>query len=218
MTPAAPAHLLIADRDERLRELLRQYLRKRGYLISLARDIDHARRLLTGLEFDLCLIDAALPEAEALAGAIAGPVLMLLPRDVAAGDRPAIAKPFEPKALLSEIEQMLDRTNLPVPVVPRILVMGALRFEIERGALTRGEAAICLTATELALLRLLAARLGEPIGRAELMALLGRSGFAAKARAVDVQITRLRRKLEENPKLPRYLQTVRGAGYMLVTG
>jgi two-component system, OmpR family, phosphate regulon response regulator OmpR len=214
MSDPAPAHLLVADADERLRDLLRQYLKTQGFLVSTARDADHAGRLLAGLDFDLVLLDDALPRIEALAGAA---VLRLVP---GGGPTPSagewIAKPFEPKALCEKINAILNRRPPPIKVTAREIRMGDMRLDVETGRLTRAGAPLHLTATEAQLLRALAVDLGKPVGRGELVARLGREGLHAKARAVDVQITRLRRKLEENPKAPRHLQTVRGAGYMLV--
>lgn len=214
MSDQAPAHLLVADADERMRDLLRQYLKTQGFLVSTARDADHAGRLLAGLDFDLVLLDDALPKIEALAGAA---VLRLVPggsETPSAGEW--IAKPFEPKALCGKINAILNRRPPPAKVTIREIRMGDMRLNAESGMLTRAGAPLRLTATEVQLLRALAADLGKPVGRGELVARLGREGLHAKARAVDVQITRLRRKLEDNPKAPRHLQTVRGAGYMLV--
>lgn len=219
MIEPAPVHLLIVDSDERLRDLLRQFLKKHHFLVSLARDADHARRLLAGLEFDLVLIDGRLPQARALCEEIAAPVLNLLPKGAEPpGTGEWIEKPFVPKTLLARIDIILDRPPPTARVGPSVLHLGPLCFEIERGVLTRGEEPVRLTATEVGLLRILAARPGQPVGRGELVAQLGRNGLATKARAIDVQITRLRRKVEDDPKSPRHLQTVRGAGYMLVTG
>jgi len=217
MTDQAPAHLLVADADERLRDLLRQYLKTQGFLVSAARDAAHARRILAGLDFDLVLLDAALPGAEDLAGAVSAPVLRLVPKASATargGDQ--IAKPFEPKALCERINAILDRRPPPATLAPKVVRLGAMSFDIESGLLTRDGAPVRLTGTEVQLMRALAADLGEPVGRGELVARLGREGLHAKARAIDVQITRLRRKLEADPKAPRHLQTVRGSGYMLV--
>lgn len=215
MSEQAPAHLLVAEADMRLRDLLRQYLKSQGFLVSAARDADHAGRLLAGLDFDLILLDDALPGAEALSPG--GPVLRL---GSDSGRAPSadewIVKPFEPKALCEKINAILDRRPPPAKVTAREVRMGEMRFDIETGQLTRAGATLRLTATEGQLLRALAADLGQPVGRGELVARLGREGLHAKARAVDVQITRLRRKLEDDSKAPRYLQTVRGAGYMLV--
>lgn len=217
MTSPSPAHLLVVDGDDRLRELLRQYLRTQDFLVSVARDAQHAQRLLTGLDFDLVLLDAALPDAGALIGTLSANVLQLVPGGATPPDEGEwIAKPFEPRALCERINTILDRRPPPASLTPRVVQMGELGFDIESGLLTRGSEPVRLTGTEVQLLRALAADLGEPVGRGELIARLGREGLHAKARAIDVQITRLRRKLEDDPRSPRYLQTVRGAGYMLV--
>jgi two-component system, OmpR family, phosphate regulon response regulator OmpR len=218
MIDQAPAHLLVIDRDERLRDLLRQYLKTQGFLVSAARDEDHARRLLSGLEFDLVLLDAQLPDATSLRTALDTPVLCLADKGSAAPRGiPSIAKPFEPRALCDKINDILDRRPATAAPGPRMIRLGALSYDVDSATLTREGAPVRLTATESQLMRIFAAKLGQPMGRGELVARLGREGLQAKARAVDVQITRLRRKVEEDPKNPRYLQTVRGAGYMLAS-
>jgi Response regulators consisting of a CheY-like receiver domain and a winged-helix DNA-binding domain len=103
----------------------------------------------------------------------------------------------------------------PTPVLPKLLNLGAVRYDTERGELWQGSTPVRLTATEAQLMRIFAASPGAALSRAQLVAELGRSGDQTQERAIDVQITRLRRKIEEDPKAPRYLQTVRGAGYML---
>lgn len=217
MTPVkAPAHMLVIERDARLRDLLRQYLIAQGFLVSLARDAGHASRLLAGLEFDLVLLDAGAPGAEGLHRGLHTPALWLSDKsNPAPGDARSIARPFEPKALCEQINAMLDRRPPAVAPGPNIVRMGALAFDAEAARLTRDDEPVRLTATEMQLMRIFAANAGKPIGRGELVARLGREGLQAKARAVDVQITRLRRKIEDDAKNPRYLQTVRGAGYML---
>ncbi|MEJ2035688.1 MAG: response regulator transcription factor, partial [Maritimibacter sp.] len=112
---------------------------------------------------------------------------------------------------------LLDRRPAPIPTGPTLITMGDLSFNTDTGLLSHQGEPVRLTRTEVQLLRIFAEHQGEAVGRGELVARLGREGLAAKARAVDVQITRLRRKLEADPKNPRYLQTVRGAGYMLVS-
>jgi len=216
MTDQAPAHLLVVDADERLRDLLRQYLKTQGFLVSLARDATHAARLLAGLDFDLVLLDAAMPGAETLSDGISALVLRTVPKDDVAPRGEWIAKPFEPTALCEKINAILDRRPPPAVLAPKMVLMGDMRFDIESGLLERSGEPVRLTGTEVQLLRALAADLGAPVSRGELVARLGREGLQAKARAVDVQITRLRRKLEADPKAPKHLQTVRGAGYMLV--
>lgn len=227
-------HLLIVDDDARIRGLLQQFLIKNGFLVTIARDAGHARRLLAGLEFDLIVLDVMMPGEDGMSltrdlrAHLATPILLLTARGETA-DRIAgfeagaddyLAKPFEPKELLLRINAILRRSPAPaVPTsVPKILNLGPVRYDVERAEMWKGEAMIRLTATETALMRIFSAKPGEPVSRIELVEDLGRAGApgdGAQERAVDVQITRLRRKLEEDPKQPRYLQTVRGAGYML---
>jgi len=128
-----------------------------------------------------------------------------------------LAKPFEPKELLLRINAILRRVPQAEPSVvrPKVLNLGPVRYDIERGELWQGNDLIRLTATESQLMRIFSAIPGEAISRGKLVEELSRSGGQTQERAVDVQITRLRRKLEADPKQPRYLQTVRGAGYML---
>ena len=235
MSPMAETHLLIVDDDERIRGLLQKFLVRSGFLVTSARDSAHARRLLGGLEFDLIVLDVMMPGDDGitltreLRRRLSTPILLLTAKgDTAdriagleAGADDYLPKPFEPKELLLRINAILRRNPAPAaPELPaRVLRFGAVHYDVERGEMWRGDEAVRLTATESALMRLFAARPGMPISRAELVEDLargsGRDGGHAQDRAVDVQITRLRRKFETDPKQPRFLQTVRGAGYML---
>ncbi|MBF9029412.1 response regulator [Rhodobacterales bacterium HKCCE3408] len=228
------AHLLIVDDDERIRGLLQKFLIRNGFITSVARDAGHARRLLAGLEFDLIVLDVMMPGEDgltltrALRETIMTPILLLTAKgDVGdriegleAGADDYLAKPFEPKELLLRINAILRRLPAPEETEssPKVLNLGHVRYDLERGEMWRGQTQVRLTATESALMRIFAACPGQPVSRAQLVEDLGRDkagGTHAQERAVDVQITRLRRKLETDPKQPRYLQTVRGAGYML---
>lgn len=234
MTTATEVHLLIVDDDERIRGLLQKFLIKNGFLVTPARDAAHARRLLAGLEFDLIVLDVMMPGEDGISltrdlrTKLATPVLLLTAKGetadriagLEAGADDYLAKPFEPKELLLRINAILRRTPTPVEVkLPKSLQLGLVRYDVDRGEMWRGDALVRLTATEAALMRILAATPGEPVSRTQLVDDLGRGtgrdGGQAQERAVDVQITRLRRKFENDPKMPRYLQTVRGAGYML---
>jgi two-component system phosphate regulon response regulator OmpR len=222
------AHILVVDDDERIRTLLKRYLARSGYYVTVARDAAQARRLLAGLEFDLLVVDVMMPGEDGLAftGAIrpeiATPILLLTARGesgdrirgLEAGADDYLPKPFEPRELLLRIAAILRRarpvaTSAPEP--PRTLALGAVRYDVQRGELWRGEELIRLTTTESALMRVFARTPHEPVDRRTLLAELD----DAQERAVDVQVTRLRRKIEADPRSPRYLQTVRGAGYML---
>jgi two-component system phosphate regulon response regulator OmpR len=225
------AHLLIVDDDERIRGLLQKYLIRNGFLVSAARDAAHARRLLAGLEFDLIVLDVMMPGEDgvsltrALREELATPILLLTAKGetedriagLEAGADDYLVKPFEPKELLLRINAILRRVpeTRAAEAGPKVLRLGPVRYDVERGELWRGDHPVRLTATEAQLMRLFAARPGEALTRMQLVDDLGRGGGQAQERAVDVQITRLRRKIEADPKQPRYLQTVRGAGYML---
>ena len=224
-------HLLIVDDDERIRGLLQKYLIRNGFLVSAARDAAHARRLLAGLEFDLVVLDVMMPGEDGLSltrslrERVDTPILLLTARGdtedrirgLEAGADDYLGKPFEPKELLLRINAILRRLPAAEPAAqaPQVLHLGPMRYDVERGKLWRGEEPVRLTATEAQLMRIFAARPGEPVSRAKLVEDLGRGLGQAQERAVDVQITRLRRKIEADPRQPRYLQTVRGAGYML---
>ncbi len=229
------AHLLVVDDDERIRGLLQKFLIRSGFLCSVARDAAQARRLLAGLEFDMLVLDVMMPGENGIAltrdlrARSQMPILLLTAKGetanriegLVAGADDYLVKPFEPKELLLRINAILRRMPQPKPAesAPKVLHMGPVRYDMERGELWRGADLVRLTATEAALMRLFAAQPGAPITRERLVGDLGRtaddSGAGAQERAVDVQITRLRRKLEEDPRQPRYLQTVRGEGYML---
>ncbi|MBK0325973.1 response regulator [Rhodobacteraceae bacterium F11138] len=225
------AHLLIVDDDERIRELLKKFLMRHGFLVTTARDAAHARRVLAGLDFDLMVMDVMMPGEDgvsltrSLRETHTTPILLLTARGetenriagLEAGADDYLPKPFEPKELLLRINAILRRVpeTPPEDTVPKILHLGAIRYDIERGEMWQGDELVRLTATESQLMRIFSARPGEAVTRSKLVEDLGRDRGQAQERAVDVQITRLRRKIEANPKQPRYLQTVRGAGYML---
>ncbi|MDT8857716.1 response regulator [Paracoccaceae bacterium Fryx2] len=228
------AHLLVVDDDERIRGLLQKFLMRNGFLVTIARDAAQARRLLSGLEFDLIVLDVMMPGedgislTQALRARITTPILLLTARGEAsnriegfeAGADDYLVKPFEPKELLLRINAILRRVpQVRADAGPKVLHLGAVRYDLDRGELWRGAEPVRLTATEAQLMRIFAAQPGEPVSRERLVGDLGRDeGLGpdrAQERAVDVQITRLRRKIEADPRQPRYLQTVRGSGYML---
>lgn len=225
------AHLLIVDDDERIRTLLQKFLMRHGFLVTAARDSAHARRILSGLEFDMIVLDVMMPGEDglsltrALRETMTTPILLLTAKGetdnriegLEAGADDYLAKPFEPKELLLRINAVLRRMPEAAPqdVAPKVLNLGSIRYDMERGEMWQGEELVRLTATEIQLMKIFSAQTGEALSRAKLVEELGRDRGQAQERAVDVQITRLRRKIEADPKQPRYLQTVRGAGYML---
>ncbi len=227
-------HVLIVDDDERIRGLLGKFMMRSGFFVTTARDAGHARRILGGLDFDLAVVDVMMPGEDGislcqwLTETRSIPTLLLTAKGetrdriagLEAGADDYLPKPFEPKELLLRMNAILRRIPAPpeARAAPKILSLGAIRYDTARGELWRGDTLVRLTATEAALMRIFAREPGEVIGRARLIEDLGRAGpdgEGAQDRAVDVQITRLRRKIEADPKNPRYLQTVRGAGYVL---
>lgn len=228
---ADQSHILIVDDDERIRGLLQQFLIKSGFLVTSARDAEHARRILSGLEFDLIVLDVMMPGEDGISlcrdlrRRIKTPILLLTARaetsdriaGLEAGADDYLGKPFEPKELLLRIAAILRRSPAAEPAIvrPKVIHLGAVRYDVERGEMWRGDELVRLTSTESQLMKIFTANLSEPVSRAQLVADLSHSGTQTQERAVDVQITRLRRKIEDDPRQPRYLQTVRGAGYML---
>ena len=226
-------HLLIVDDDERIRSLLQQFLVQDGYLISTAENAEQARILLSGIEFDLIILDVMMPGQDGIsfAGELRNlgnntPILLLTARGetedrikgLEAGADDYLSKPFEPKELLLRINAILRRMPdlKEDKMMPKTLDFGNLKYDVARNELWDGEKQVRLTTTESQLMKIFTSALGEPISRADLVTSLGRDVSLAQDRAIDVQITRLRRKIEVNPSQPRYLQTVRGAGYMLL--
>ncbi|MCZ4365266.1 response regulator [Sulfitobacter dubius] len=225
------AHLLVVDDDERIRSLLKKFLMRHGFLVSTARDAAHARRVLAGLEFDLIVLDVMMPGEDGMAltrslrETLQTPILLLTAKGetdnriegLEAGADDYLPKPFEPKELLLRINAILRRMpdTSAADAAPKVLSLGVIRYDMERGEMWQGDDLVRLTATEVHLMKIFAAQPGVALSRSKLVEELGRDRGQAQERAVDVQITRLRRKIESDPKQPQYLQTVRGAGYML---
>lgn len=228
----ANAHILIVDDDERIRSLLQKFLSRNGLWVTAARNASHARKLLTGLEFDLIVMDVMMPGEDGLTltrdlrKKLQTPILLLTAKGetnerimgLEAGADDYLSKPFEPKELVLRINAILRRVPVEQTVVDshKTMLLGAVQYDVTRGELWAGAELIRLTATESALMRIFSSASNTTISRAKLVKDLGRDTGQAQERAVDVQITRLRRKIEADPKSPRYLQTVRGVGYMLV--
>lgn len=218
-------HLLVVDDDRRLRELLRSFLSENGYVVSTAATAAEARAFLAVFEVDLLVLDVMMPGETGLAFLASlrqsgndTPVLMLTARGEAddrisgfeAGADDYLPKPFEPRELLLRIAAILRRQKPERP--ERTLRLGRWRYDPELGELSDGQNTMRLSAVEAGLMRTLAAKPATIISREDLVA---QQPLASNARTVDVQVTRLRRKIEQDPKNPRYLLTVRGEGYML---
>jgi two-component system phosphate regulon response regulator OmpR len=223
------AHLLIVDDDRRIRALLSRYLSSQGYRVTVAGDAADARRHLRSLAFDLIVLDVMMPGengmdfAASLRRESQVPILMLTARSDAidrvrgleAGADDYLSKPFEPKELSLRIASILRRATPPAlrdATLSSTVRFGDFTFDIERGELRQSEELVKLTDRERQMLRLLAQAQGEPVSRE---ALAG-EGPPGNERTVDVQINRLRRKIELDSADPAFLQTARGAGYRLV--
>lgn len=222
------AHVLVVDDDRRLRALLSSYLMKNGHRVTVAASAAEARAFLDGLSFDIIVLDVMMPGesgfdlATDLRTRSQVPILMLTargePRDrvrgLEIGVDDYLSKPFDPRELLLRIGSVLRRTRaLPLSKPEAAVVrFGPFAFSLERGELRIGEDVVRITEREREMLRLLSANPGESVSRE----VLSGSGGAAQERTVDVLINRLRRKIEQDPANPAYLQTARGTGYRLI--
>jgi two-component system phosphate regulon response regulator OmpR len=221
-------HILVVDDDTRLRDLLKSFLSRNDFRVTVASSTAEARERLAVLDFDLIVLDVMMPGQTGLDFAAElrrsdnVPILMLTargePQDRIAGLEVGVddylGKPFEPRELLLRIQSVLRRGRpTEIAAEPGNVTFGPMQFNLELGELTQQGKRIPLTEAETALLRALSARMGEVLSRE---ALCRSVGGAVNERAIDVQVTRLRRKIEPDPGFPRYLRTVRGQGYRLV--
>ena len=224
--PDNAPHILVVDDDQKIRELLGRFLVSNGYRVTEAADAASARSFMRGLAFDLVMLDVMMPGESGLSLArdlkVTRPVPILMLTALAdaedrisgleAGVDDYVTKPFEPRELLLRLRNILRRGQAPNTQSDEIR-MGPCVFSITRGELRREEESIKLTERERDLLRLFALRIGVPVPRHELSS----DESTGSERAIDVQINRLRRKIEADPSNPVYLQTVRGKGYILYT-
>lgn len=216
-------HILVVDDDRRIRELLKRYLSDNGYRVTIAESAAEARARLAGLAFDLLVLDVMMPGetgfelTTSLRRSSNVPILMLTARGDS-GDRieglergvdDYLAKPFEPRELLLRIGTILRRARTGDTTREEIS-LGETSFNVTRGELRKGDEIIRLTTREIQLMRIFAAHPGQSLSRLDLCE------NEAAERSIDVQINRLRRKIEDDPRNPVYLQTVRGEGYMLL--
>jgi two-component system, OmpR family, phosphate regulon response regulator OmpR len=219
-------HLLVVDDDRRIRVLLLRFLVSEGYRVSTAETAREARAKLEGLKFDLLILDVMMPGengfdlARAIRSTSTVPILMLTARDekenrimgLEIGADDYLSKPFEPRELALRVANILRRANPPAAAPAESVRFGQFVFHLASGELRRGEEAIRLTDREREMLRILTSNVGETVPR---QALAG-NGEAVGERTVDVQVNRLRRKIERDPGNPLIVQTVRGIGYRLV--
>ena len=224
--PDDAPHLLVVDDDRRIRDLLSRFLAGEGYRVSTAETAADARDKLIGLRFDLLILDVMMPGESGfdLAKAIRGksniPILMLTARDAAEsrikglemGADDYLSKPFEPRELSLRIASILKRAKPAAAPPVESVRFGPFVYHLNRGELRKGEQIIRLTDREREMLRILSATPGETVARLA----LARNGGTVSERAVDVQVNRLRHKIERNPANPMFVQTVRGIGYRLV--
>lgn len=219
-------HVLVVDDDRRIRALLQSYLRDHAYRVSVAASAEEARRLMAGLAFDLLIVDVMMPGEGGLA-LVSGlraqeqnvPVLMLSALSessdkiagLATGSDDYLAKPFEPEELLLRLKSLLRRSGAR-PKANLSLRFGGFVFNLGNNTLDENGVAVRLTSREREILKLLCSKPGQPIGRDE----LAEGGGESATRKVDVQINRLRQKIEADPGNPRHLVTMRGAGYALM--
>ncbi|MDN2567957.1 response regulator transcription factor [Aquibium sp. A9E412] len=225
-TPSDDApHLLVVDDDTRIRTLLKRFLSEHGFRITVAGTAAEARRKLGGLDFDLIVLDVMMPGengvdlTRALRDRREVPILMLTALSetdsriagLEAGADDYLAKPFDPRELVLRINNILRRGGPQTPPRLEQIVFGPYTFQIARRELKRGGKVLKLTDREQEIMAIFAERAGETIPRHELV------GGEAEVgeRTVDVQINRLRRKIERDPSNPVWLQTVRGVGYRL---
>ena len=224
--------ILLAEDEEALGTIIKESLETRNFDVIYCSDGVQAKEQYNMRRPDILVLDVMMPGEDGVSltkhirETRQTPILLLTAKGeiedrivgLEAGADDYLAKPFEPKELLLRINAILRRVPEPKisQLTPTILHLGICRYDISRGELWQGDQLVRLTGTEQELMKIFAGSVNEPVSRAQLVSELGRDGSQAQDRAIDVQITRLRRKLEANPKEPRYLQTVRGAGYMLI--
>lgn len=222
-------HILVVDDDRRLRDLLGRFLGERGYRVTTAANAAEASAKLSHFVFDLMVLDVMMPRETGFEFATRirpnnpVPILMLTARTEAMdrvqgleiGADDYLTKPFEPRELLLRISNILRRNSRPVEAAPaslEIVRFGDFLYRLDRGELRRGEEGVRLTEREREILTILANHAGETVPREK----FAEVGNAANERTIDVQINRLRRKIESDPANPLHLQTVRGVGYRLM--
>ncbi len=218
------AHILVVDDDDRIRDLLKRFLIRAGYRVTAVPQAGAARKMLQTMAFDLAIFDIMMPGEDGLSllsavrDEIDTPVILLTARGdpndriegLKRGADDYLPKPFEPEELELRVAAILRRSAKDAP--PGEIYISGMRFDPGRGELSQGDKRVRLTESETALLSRLAATPGEPVSRED----LAEATRSSLDRAIDVQVTRLRRKIEPDPREPVHLQTVRGVGYRLM--
>jgi len=220
-------HILVVDDDTRIRDLLSQFLQDHGYYVSVAKDAKEARAQMELFVFDLLVLDVMMPGesgvelTQYIRKQTDVPILMLTAMGdvedrisgLKSGADDYLQKPFEPMELLLRIERVLSRVYKQKQKLA-VIRFGKLKFNKHTGDLTDQGEVITLTSNEIKMLTVLSQELGTPISREKLAQECG----GVNERSVDVQITRLRNKIEQDPKQPLFLKTIRGQGYVLYGG
>jgi two-component system phosphate regulon response regulator OmpR len=222
------SHILLVDDDERLRDLLRKFLIENGFFVSTAHDAHHARQLMQAFVFDLMILDVMMPEEDGLSlmqfirksslRLKDTPLLLLTARGeledritgLSHGADDYLSKPFDPRELLLRLQAILRRR---LSHESTALMLGEIHFDEQLNRLDRQGTPIPLTTVESSLLKIFSRHRGKTLTRQDLV---HEYEGELNPRTIDVQITRLRKKIEDDPKVPRYLQTVRGKGYILI--
>jgi two-component system phosphate regulon response regulator OmpR len=229
---ALAPHILVVDDDTRLRGLLARYLGEQGFIVSTARHAQDARAKLKHLAYDLMVLDVMMQGESGFQftralrktdSARPLPILLLTAKGetddriegLEAGADDYLMKPFEPRELLLRINAILRRAPKPAAQVKTELRLGAWTYNPERDELKSADEIVSLTGMEAGLMRALAATPGQVVSREALAERDALAGQPINDRTIDVQVTRLRRKIEADAKNPRYLITVRGEGYCL---
>lgn len=222
---AKTSHILVVDDDTRIRDLLKSYLIQHGYIVSSAKDTQEARAVLEYLVVDLIILDIMMPQENGIEFAQmlrknenSVAILMLTAMDdveqritgLVSGADDYMAKPFEPRELLIRIEKLI-RHKMQLENAQNFAFFGDIKYDLHLNILSNNKGTIQLGSGESQLLKLLISYHKIPVSREKLAEACGN----INVRSVDVQINRLREKIEVDPKKPRFIQTVRGKGYAL---
>ncbi len=220
--------ILVIDDDERIRELVAEYLSTRGFSVDTAQDGESGLARLQGAGYDLVVLDVMMPGRDGfevvreIRRDSRVPIIMLTARGdetdrivgLELGADDYLPKPFNPRELLARIQAVLRRSDEPIAATAR-LAAGPLTVDLDRRLVELQGTPIDLTTTEFELLRTLVAHAGRVISRERLMELARGEDFASFDRSVDVHISHIRRKLGDDPKKPTFVKTVRGVGYTI---